>query len=106
MSMTEANRTDQSAMLASTAQLPKHVVYRTFVYETIVLNLETGKYHGLNPVAGRMLDTLTRVPKLGEAAAKLAAEFNRPLEEIEADLCAFCSDLLERGLIELSDEPH
>jgi hypothetical protein len=104
MSMTGENQTQPSSMLSSSAKLPPHVVYRTFVYETIVLNLDTGKYHGLNPVAGRMLDTLTKTPRLSDAAAQLAAEFNRPQEEIEADLCAFCSDLLDRGLIELGDD--
>jgi hypothetical protein len=104
MSPIGENQTEPASMLASSAKLPPHVVYRTFVYETIVLNLETGKYHGLNPVGGRMLETLTKTPRLGDAAAQLATEFDRPQEEIEADLCAFCRDLLDRGLIELSDD--
>jgi hypothetical protein len=90
-----------NAILDSTVQLPKHVVYRTFAFESVVLNLESGKYHGLNPVAGRMLETLERTPKVRDAAAKLAGEFGRPQEEIEQDLATFCRDLLERGLIEL-----
>ena len=34
-------------------KLPQHVVYRDFVSETVLLNIQTGKYHGLNPTAGR-----------------------------------------------------
>lgn len=35
-------------ILDSQARVPRHVVYRDFVNETVVLNLETGTYHGLN----------------------------------------------------------
>ena len=34
---------------ALSARIPQHVVFRGFATETVVLNLETGKYHGLNP---------------------------------------------------------
>ena len=89
------------ALLDSAVRIPPHVVYRTFALETVVVNLEKGQYHGLNPTAGRMLEVLERSPTVREAAARLATEYGQPAEAMEADLCAFCSDLLERGLIEL-----
>lgn len=95
---------DSPQILDATVKIPKHVVYRTFVYETVVLNLESGKYHGLNPVGGRMLELLDKNGGVREVAGRLAAEFNRPQEEIEDDLTQFCADLAERGLIELSYE--
>jgi len=55
------------------ARVPNNVVYRTFAYETVVLNLNTGKYHGLNRTAGRMLESLDRSPTVGEAVELLAA---------------------------------
>jgi coenzyme PQQ synthesis protein D (PqqD) len=91
-------------ILAAKARLPEHVVYRAFVKETVVLNLQTGKYHGLNPTGGRMIELLERSDTVGQAAAKLAAEYERPVEEIETDLSHFCRDLVERGLIELSPD--
>jgi hypothetical protein len=91
-------------LLKAKARLPKHVVYRTFVYETVILNLESGTYHGLNPSAGRMLETLERAESVGEAAESLAAEFGQPLDTIRADLTAFCSDLSDRGLIVLAQQ--
>jgi coenzyme PQQ synthesis protein D (PqqD) len=48
-----------------------------------------------------MLELLERSATVGEAAQQLADEFGAPLEQIQADLCDFCRDLLERGLIEL-----
>ena len=45
-------------VLAARPSVPEHVVYREFVQETVILNLETGTYHGLNPSGGKMLETL------------------------------------------------
>lgn len=90
-------------LLAGRAVLPDHVVYRAFVKETVVLNLQTGKYHGLNPTAGRMLDMLERSPTVREAAQRLAEAYAQPLATIETDLCDLCRELVARGLIELVD---
>ncbi len=90
----------RDALLASRMRLPEHVVHRGFAAETVVLNLKTGKYHGLNPVAGKMLEVLEQVGGVQDAAHQLAAEYDQPLETIEEDLCDLCADLIERGLIE------
>lgn len=97
--MATENATESASLLEARVRLPQHVVYRTFVYETVVLNLETGKYHGLNRTAGRMLDVVGKAETIGQAAAQLAEEFSRPVGEIESDLSAFCLELQERGLI-------
>lgn len=70
--------------------------------ETVVLNLKTGKYHGLNRTAGRMLEVLEHVSSVVEAAKQLASEYERPTEEIEVDLLAFCRDMQQRGLLEVT----
>jgi hypothetical protein len=90
-------------ILAAKASLPKHVVYRPFVYETVILNLETGKYHGLNPSAGRMLAVLERADSVDQAAQQLATEFEQPLDSIRADVVELCSGLVARGLIVLAE---
>ena len=102
MDAVEEELVEKADILRSSARLPEHVVYRTFVYETVVLNLQTGKYHGLNRTGGRMLELLEREPTVGDAAAKVATEFGRPIADVEADLCDFTSDLASRGLIVLT----
>jgi hypothetical protein len=82
--------------------VPEHLVYRTFVSETIVLNLKTGTYHGLNVTAGRMLELLQRTGDFAQTADKLVAEYNLTVAEINRDLRALCGELLQRGLIELA----
>jgi hypothetical protein len=89
-----------ASLLASKVKVPQHVVYRSFPAETVVLNLETGKYHGLNATAGRMLDTLKQADCVRDAAATLAAHYERDQDMIEVDLCELCQSLLDRGLIE------
>ncbi len=93
---------DQTLM-ASRARLPQHVVHRSFVAETVVLNLRTGKYHGLNATAGRMLDALEGAPTVEAAIPELADEYGIAQDQIARDLNALCRGLLERGLIEIED---
>ena len=90
------------SLLAATVRVPEHVVYRAFVKETVILNLQTGTYHGVNPTGARMLDVLQRSATIGDAAATLAREYGRPRDEIERDLSEFCASLADRGLIDLS----
>jgi coenzyme PQQ synthesis protein D (PqqD) len=92
---------EMQSLLDATARIPQHVVYRDFMNETVVLNLESGKYHGLNPIAGRMLQALEKGNTLRAAAAVLAAEYGVEVDEVANDICALCSDLEQRGLVEL-----
>jgi hypothetical protein len=84
-------------------KVPQHVVYRSFPSETVVLNLQTGKYHGLNATAGQMLEELERAASARDAAVVVAAAFDLPPETIEADMCELCRALLERGLLEIDN---
>lgn len=83
------------------AVVPAHVVYRAFPRETVVLNLATGLYHGLNPVAGDMLAALERSPTVLAAAKQLAGEYAEDVERVMSDLVELCDGLAQRGLIEL-----
>lgn len=99
--MAAEERLDSSALLDCEVTVPRHIVYRAFALETVVVNLDQGLYHGINATGGRMLEVLERSATARDAAAQLAAEYALPTERVEADLCAFCSDLLARGLVEV-----
>ena len=88
-------------LLAARMRLPQHVVHRSFVAETVVLNLNTGQYHGLNRTAGRMLEALQQAPSVAAAVPELASEYGVEPAQIEVDLLALCQGLLERGLIKI-----
>jgi hypothetical protein len=85
--------------------IPQHVVFRTFVEETVVLNLESGRYHGLNRTAGRMLELLGEMGDVDAVAETVADETGTPGERVRADLKELCDSLAERGLIELTPAP-
>jgi coenzyme PQQ synthesis protein D (PqqD) len=91
-------------LLEACARLPQHVVHRSFVSETVVLNLRTGKYHGLNPTAGKMLDALEAASTVGDAVPMLADEYGLEQERIQSDLLALTRGLLERQLIVTGDD--
>ena len=88
----------------TTVRVPEHVVYRAFAAETVVLDLRSGRYHGLNPTGGRMLATLDTAKVVRVAAEQLAREYGQPLERLEHDLCRFCEELSSRGLIDVVGE--
>jgi Coenzyme PQQ synthesis protein D (PqqD) len=89
----------------SNISVPRHVVYRSFPSETVVLNLETGKYHGLNATAGTMLEALESASCVSDAAGVLAGRYAQPEDVIERDIYELCNVLLERGLIEVDGGP-
>jgi hypothetical protein len=96
---TQAENTTES-LLEAKVKVPQSVVFRSFPTETVVLNLQTGKYHGLNPSAGKMLEALSQAASVREAVAVVAAEYGTPAAAIEVDICDLCQSLLDRGLIE------
>lgn len=88
----------------SRLRIPEHVVYRDFPAQTVVLNLRTGKYHGLNPTAGGMLAALDRSSSVAAAARAVADRYSKPQADVERDLCELCARLLDRGLVERVDD--
>jgi coenzyme PQQ synthesis protein D (PqqD) len=87
-------------LLDARVRVPEHVVYRDFGDETVVLNLDSGMYHGLNGTAAAMLSVVGESDTVSAAVDRLAGEFEQPREVIERDLLALCRSLSERGLIE------
>jgi hypothetical protein len=92
---------DDATLLGCSITVPQHVVYRSFPTETVVLNLRTGKYHGLNATAGRMLAALEQAACAADALDTLTRTYDQPRELLERDLCTLCRALLQRGLIEV-----
>jgi hypothetical protein len=83
------------------ATVPAHVVFRAFAQETVLLNIRTGQYYGVDPIGGRFLEAIQAGPDLATASETLASEYGQPLDRIQADLTAFVDALAQRGLVEL-----
>jgi Coenzyme PQQ synthesis protein D (PqqD) len=89
-------------LLAASIRVPEHVVYRDFPSETVVLNLQTGRYHGLNSTAGELLAALEKGDTVDAAAHAIAKSHGVDVGTVRDDLCRLCKQLSERGLIAIS----
>ena len=67
--------------------------------ETVLLDLESGMYFGLDGVGQRIWECIKDGQNLGEIAATIAAEYDVDADRAFADLVEFASDLVERGLL-------
>ena len=80
-------------------RLNENVVHRAFGSETVLLNLDTGQYHGLRGSGGRMLQLLRETGDPEQSAERLASELGHPLEEVRRDIHELCRALAERSLL-------
>ena len=87
-------------MLSERIRVPEHVVYRDFGDETVILNLKSGQYHGLNHTAAEILGALSESDSVAAAIDKITAELGVEHEVIERDVLLLCRALEERSLIE------
>ena len=90
-------------LLLRNVSIPEHVVFRSFASETVVLNLQSQKFHGLNASAGRMVDVLGREKTIAAALTEIARDFERSEDEIRPYLLEFVETMLDRGLLVLVD---
>ena len=67
--------------------------------ETVLLDLSSGIYFGLDGVGKRIWESVTEGNSIGETAAVIVAEFEVDEAQAQADLIAFATDLMERGLL-------
>lgn len=85
------------------AVIPHHVVHRTLASETVLLNIETGHYYGMDEVGGRFFTALRDSRNVGTAVDLLIREFEAPPEQIRADMLRYCGELVEHGLVVLQE---
>jgi hypothetical protein len=80
-------------------RIPEEVLTSKVGEETILLNLQTGMYHSLDPVGTRFLELLQRNSHLDEVHHALLGEFDVPAALLESDLLKLSQDMLARGLL-------
>ena len=68
--------------------VPSHVVYRSFEGETLLLNLESGEYYGLNETGSRLLELMSQNSQpLRESIRRLADEYEDHASRDRAPTC-------------------
>lgn len=92
-----------SVRLETKIAVPEDVVFRELDDEAVLLQVETGRYFGLDPVATRMWTALDEHETLGGALEALSAEYEATRERIRHDLEELVIALAERRLIHFEE---
>lgn len=70
----------------------------------VLLHLDTGAYHGLNPTGTLIWNLIGDGSTFGDLVEGLGSQLTDTPDDLEADIEAFVKDLLERDLLILSPE--
>ena len=83
------------------AAAPKHVLVRLLDQESVLLNLETEQYFGLDETGTRMWHLVTTRPNIGAAYEELLAEYDVQPEQLRENLAELLGQLVEHGLLQV-----
>ena len=81
--------------------VPSHVLVRHLDGESVLLNLETERYFGLDAMGTRMWQAVTVAPNIDEAYQELLLEFDVEPELLRSNLTELLGRLLDNGLLEV-----
>lgn len=79
--------------------IPPQVMSRLVGDETVLLDLSSGLYFGLDGVGKLIWESLTEGQSLGDAVEVVVAEYEVDESQAQTDVIEFVSDLVERGLL-------
>jgi coenzyme PQQ synthesis protein D (PqqD) len=83
------------------AAAPKHVLVRFLDQESVLLNLETEQYFGLDETGTRMWQLVTTSPNLDAAYQELLTEYDVQPELLRENLAELVGRLVEHGLLQV-----
>ena len=79
------------------------VVVRELAGESVILDLKSGSYFGLNGVGTRAWSLMTLGTSLRDVNAALTDEYDAPTTVIQEELLKFAGDLCDHGLCRISE---
>lgn len=86
-------------------KLPDDVLISGLQAESVLLNLDSERYYGLNDVGTRMLKLLASSDSIGAAYNNLLDEYNVEAEVLRRDLISTIEELSKHGLVEIISGP-
>src|SRR5438309_2221952 len=85
--------------LADRATIAENVLIRFLDQEAVLLNLNTERYFGLDPIGTRMWQLVTSAATIDAAYEQLSEEFDVDPQVLRSNLSELLSHLAENGLI-------
>jgi hypothetical protein len=83
-------------------RLPDDVLISRLQEESVILNLDSERYFGLDDVGTRFLSVLTASDSIEAAYQSLAEEYDVDGEVLRQDLVALIQNLQQQGIIEVT----
>ena len=95
--------TTQSDMnLSDKVIIPTQVMARTVGDETVILDLASGTYYGLNPMSARLWQLMSEGQPLAAICDTLLDEYEVTREALESDILRLTEELRAKGLVSLA----
>ena len=91
-------------ILNGRTRVPEAVITRELDGETVLLNLDTGIYFGLDPVGTDLWRAVTAGASLGDALRTLQAQYDADPAVVREDFIQLVDLLLAKGLLERADD--
>lgn len=83
-------------------KVPDDVLISNLQDESVILNLDSERYYGLDSVGTRILSVLTTSDSIEAAYNKLIDEYDVDGEVLREDLLALVENLANQGLVQVS----
>ena len=81
----------------------QNVLVRELQGESVLLNLDSESYFGLDEVGTRIWTVLTSAPSIEAAVETLFAEYAVERDQLRADLARLVTTLTDAGLVDVRD---
>jgi hypothetical protein len=89
---------------ADRVKVPDEVLISGLQGESVILNLNTERYFGLDEVGTRMLSVLNEAESIQAAFETLREEYDVEDEILRQDLISIIEQLVEQGVVEITRE--
>jgi len=89
-------------LLTDRVVVPSHVLVRFLDKESVLLNIETERYFGLDETGTRMWQLVTEAPSVEVAYQRLLDEYEVAPELLRENLTDLLARLVENGLLQVA----
>jgi hypothetical protein len=95
--------TNDDDIMTKRASVPPAVLLRELDGESVLLNLDSERYYGLDEVGTHIWKAVTSSDTVGAAYEALAAEYEVTSERLAGDMRSLVKDLVAHGLLTVGD---
>ena len=88
--------------LSDIVTIPPQVMARLVGDETVILDLVSGTYYGLDPVGARIWQLMAEGKALASVCETMVDEFDVHREALERDVLHLTKELLDKGLVNIA----